>query len=296
MYILTIKLLIMKKITLLSTALLLGFAAVAQTIIIEEGFEDVTTLVGNEFEIYNVSDAPDGSISQGNETIFEAYDGDPDAFAAMNFQATSASTIDLYLATPSVELKNGDLVQFWTRTVETSGFPDRVEVRLDPTGEGTPPEEGGQGSYTELLAEINPDLESGGYPEEWTQIAAEVTGITGTVETRAALRYWVTDGGPTGANSNYIGFDRLEVISTALSVDDNIFADFTYFVDANSNLQLSANNVLENVTIFNANGKRALTQNLNATKGSVDVASFSTGVYIATATINGKTRSFKFIK
>ena len=296
MYILTTKILIMKKITLLSTALLFGFAAIAQTIIIEEGFEDVTTLVGNEFEIYNVSDAPDGDVSQGNPDVFESYDGDPDAFAGMNFQATSANTIDLYLATPSVEFKNGDLIQFWTRTVETSGFPDRLEVRLDPTGEGTPPEEGDPGSYTELLAEINPDLEIGGYPEEWTQTIAEVTGITGTVETRAALRYWVTDGGPTGANSNYIGIDRLEVISTALSVDDNIFADFTYFVDANSNLQLSANNVLENVTIFNANGQRALTQNLNATQGSVDVASFSTGVYIATATINGKTRSFKFIK
>jgi hypothetical protein len=286
----------MKKITLLFTALLFGFAAIAQTIIIEEGFNDVTTLVGSEFEIYNASDAPDGSVSQGNETIFEAYDGDPDSFAGMNYQATSGSTVDLYLVTPAVELKNGDLVQFWTRTVETSGFPDRLEVRLDPTGDGTAPEEGDQGAYTELLAEINPDLEAGGYPEEWTQIVAEVTGITGTVETRAALRYWVTDGGPTGANSNYIGIDALEVVSTALSVDDNIFADFTYFVDATSNLQLSANNVLENVTIFNANGQRALTQNLNATQGSVDVASFSTGVYIATATINGKTRSFKFIK
>ena len=286
----------MKKITLLSIALLFGFTAIAQTVIITQGFENVTTLVDNEFEIYNASDAPDGSVFQGDETIFASYDGSPSAFAAMNYQATSASTVDLYLVTPSVQLKNGDLVKFWTRTTENSNWPDRLEVRLDPTGEGTAPEEGDQGAYTELLAEINPDLEAGGYPEEWTQIVAEVTGITGTVETRAAFRYWVTDGGPTGANSNYIGIDALEVVSTVLSVDDNIFADFTYFVDATSNLQLSANNVLENVTIFNANGQRALTQNINATQGSVDVASFSTGVYIATATINGKTRSFKFIK
>ncbi|MDC0096798.1 choice-of-anchor J domain-containing protein [bacterium] len=222
----------MKKITLLSIALLFGFAAIAQTIIIEEGFNDVTTLVGSEFEIYNASDAPDSSVFQGDETIFASYDGSPSAFAAMNYQATSASTVDLYLVTPSVQLKNGDLVQFWTRTVENSGFPDRLEVRLDPTGDGTAPEEGDQGSYTELLAEINPDLEPGGYPEEWTQIVAEVTGITGTVETRVALRYWVTDGGPTGANSNYIGVDRLEVISTTttggttfITCADDVFND-----------------------------------------------------------------------
>ena len=209
----------MKKITLLSIALLFGFTAIAQTVIITQGFENVTTLVDNEFEIYNASDAPDGSVFQGDETIFASYDGSPSAFAAMNYQATSASTVDLYLVTPSVQLKNGDLVKFWTRTTENSNWPDRLEVRLDPTGEGTPPEEGDQGSYTELLAEINPDLELGGYPEEWTQIVAEVTGITGIVETRVALRYWVTNGGPTGANSNYIGVDRLEVITTPFSSD-----------------------------------------------------------------------------
>jgi len=50
----------------------------------------------------------------------------------------------------------------------------------------------------------------GGYPDAWTRYEANID-FTGAG--RIAFRYFVTDGGPSGSNSNYIGIDTVEVTS-----------------------------------------------------------------------------------
>jgi hypothetical protein len=65
---------------------------------------------------------------------------------------------------------------------------------------------------------VNPTLAVGGYPTTWTQFSATISGIGNNVSSRVAFRYWVTNGGPTGANSNFIGIDRV-VIGTPPTCD-----------------------------------------------------------------------------
>jgi len=54
---------------------------------------------------------------------------------------------------------------------------------------------------------VNPTLAVGGYPEVWTQIQGTLSGVAVPSTGCFAFRYFVTDGGPDGSNSNYIGVD-----------------------------------------------------------------------------------------
>lgn len=64
------------------------------------------------------------------------------------------------------------------------------------------------GDFTTLLLSVNPTLAVGGYPEVWTRYEININ-HAGTG--RIAFRYFVTNGGPSGSNSNYIGIDTVEV-------------------------------------------------------------------------------------
>ena len=66
------------------------------------------------------------------------------------------------------------------------------------------------GDFTTLLLDINPTYTVGGYPEVWTQQTVTVTGVPAATLGRLAFRYFVENGGPTGANSNYIGIDDFQ--------------------------------------------------------------------------------------
>ncbi len=184
-----------------------------QAVLLEEGFEDITTLPGDGFTFVNASDVPNLGWNQGaGAATFPAYEGLEDEYISVNYNSTSGSVINNWMITPVLNLENGDEITFWSRTITGSTFPDRLELRLDPTGANTDPSgPASVGSYTELLLEINPGLTIGGYPETWTQYTVTVSGLTGAVDTRVAFRYWVTDGGPVGNNSNYIGIDSLSI-------------------------------------------------------------------------------------
>ena len=64
------------------------------------------------------------------------------------------------------------------------------------------------GDFTALLLDINPTLVTGVYPIVFTPFTVTVSGL-GAPNTngRLAFRYFVTNGGPSGANSDYIGID-----------------------------------------------------------------------------------------
>ena len=63
------------------------------------------------------------------------------------------------------------------------------------------------GDFTTLLLDINPLYTTTDYPTSWTPFKVVLSGITGTPKGRIAFRYFVENGGPTGANSDYIGID-----------------------------------------------------------------------------------------
>ena len=209
----------MRKIfTSICTALVLTSSittnATAQAI--NEGFNDITTLAGAGWVQTNNS-VPVGSTSwfQGNPVAlggpFDAFNGATNAYIGANFNnTTGANTISNWLLTPNSTIKNGDVIQFYTRTYAPTTYADRLEVRLSTNGASTNVGVGSAavGDFTTLLLSINPTLNLTAYPTTWTQYTITISGLSAPTSGRFALRYFVTDGGPSGNNSDYIGIDN----------------------------------------------------------------------------------------
>src|SRR2546428_4397467 len=101
---------------------------------------------------------------------------------------------------------------FYTRTVDMPSFPDRLQVRMSTNGTSTNVGTTATdvGDFTTLLLDINPTYTTSGYPNVWTQFTVSVTGVPTNTTGRLAFRYFVENGGPTGANSDYIGIDTVQ--------------------------------------------------------------------------------------
>ncbi|MEI2689633.1 MAG: choice-of-anchor J domain-containing protein [Anaerolineae bacterium] len=196
-----------------------GPAPIAYTSLADfsQGFDDITNLPG--WFMQNNS-APLGSTSwfQGNPTVFPAHAGATNAYIGANFNNTSgAGTISNWLLTPQLNLADGDTFSFWTRTADGSIWADRLQVRLSLAGASTNVGTSATdvGDFTTVLLDINPTLVSTGYPQAWTQYTATLSGIPLNATGRIAFRYFVTDAGPSGNNSNYIGIDTVEYVSAS---------------------------------------------------------------------------------
>lgn len=164
--------------------------------------------------VKNLSEPP-GTLAwfQGNEFVFPAQQGAPNSYLAANFESgAESSTISTWLILPTATYRNGDTLSFYSRTADLSEWPDRLEVRFSNVG-GTDVGTGATsvGTFSTLLISINPTLQVGGYPEDWTRYSATLSGLTGPASGAFAFRYTVTDGGLSGANSNYIGIDTLRI-------------------------------------------------------------------------------------
>jgi len=176
-----------------------------------EGFDNIANLTSQGWAFSNLS-SPLGSTGwfQGVTTVFDAQAGPTNSYIAANFNNTTGGTgtISNWMFTPSYTLNNGDVITFFTR-VPGSNFPDRLELRMSTNGNST--NSGGTstsvGDFTTLLLSINPNLVAGGYPTTWTQYSVTISGLSEPVQGRLAFRYFVTNAGPTGANSDYIGID-----------------------------------------------------------------------------------------
>jgi subtilisin-like proprotein convertase family protein len=182
-----------------------------------EGFDDISTLVGNGWARINNSNPLGGSAwFQGNPGVFVSQSGATNSYIGANFNNTGAvGTISNWLLTPEVQLNNGTKITFWTRVPTGSPYPDRLEVRLSTSGGsidvGT--SETSVGVFTTTLLSINPNLDVDGYPDTWTVYTVTVSGLSAPTTGRFGLRYFVTDGGANGANSNYIGIDTFNFVT-----------------------------------------------------------------------------------
>lgn len=153
-----------------------------------------------------------------SNVVVAPFEGD--GFAVVSFNSTTASvgTISNWMFSPVLSLNNGDTFSFYTTTVPDSAFPDGLELRLGLNGAstdvGTTPTS--VGDYSTLLLAINPGLTVGGYPETWTQFTATVSGLAGPTSGRFAFRYFVTNGGAGGDNSNIIAVDAVQYTAVAV--------------------------------------------------------------------------------
>ena len=129
----------------------------------------------------------------------------------------SAPTLSNWLLTPTLTLKNGSQLTFWTRRLSgTAVFPDRLQVRMSTQGASTDvgTTETSVGDFDTLLLDINPTYSTAatypaGYPAAFTEFTVTLSGLTAPTTGRLAFRYFVENGGPSGANSLFIGIDTV---------------------------------------------------------------------------------------
>ncbi|WP_460571075.1 choice-of-anchor J domain-containing protein [Flaviaesturariibacter terrae] len=199
-------------VALLASAL--QFPAGAQSI--SEDFDNITTLTAAGWSVKNNSNPlGTGSWFQGNTASFTAFNGAGNAYIGVNFQSTDANgvgTISNWLIGPNRTFRNGDVISFYSRIPSGTEYPDRIELRLSTAGASTNvgATETSVGDFTTVLLTINPSLVTGVYPKVWTQFTTTLSGLPAAgVSGRFAFRYFVTDGGGNGNNSNYVGIDAL---------------------------------------------------------------------------------------
>ena len=128
--------------------------------------------------------------------------------------------------TPLLTFDDSSSVSFWTRAPDETQWADRLEVRLCT---GTPCTSVGAlatdvGGFTTTLMTVNEAQNPTGYPQVWTQfILTNTEGLPTSGQGRVAFRYHVTDAGPDGLNSNFIGIDTVEIEAAAIgaAIDGN---------------------------------------------------------------------------
>lgn len=170
-----------------------------------EGFDDITTLTGSGWSQQNLS-SPVGTTNwfQGNAAVFVAQAGtNTNSYIGGNYNNTSGTgTISNWLMAPSDTLGSGGVLTFYTRTVDTPAFPDRLQVWQSTNGAST-----NVADFTTMLLDINPNYTTTGYPNVWTLYTVNLSGAN--VSGRLAFRYFVENAGPAGSNSDYIGIDTV---------------------------------------------------------------------------------------
>ena len=196
----------MKKFVWFASLLLLLPIAASAGIV--EGFDDVANLGASGWALINNSD-PLGTTGwfQGNPAVFAAQAGADGAYIAANFNnAGFGGNISNWLLTPVFSMGSPFRVVFWTRTEAGSIFPDSLEVRLSTNGASTNvgSTDTSVGDFSILVLTINPTLAVGGYPEGWTRVEFDASGLGPSVSGRVGFRYLVTD---TSVNGDYIGID-----------------------------------------------------------------------------------------
>lgn len=196
----------------------LFFTLKAQVVLYED-FSSPFNPAANGWDVQNLS-SPVGSNSwfQGTNA-FNALAGGPADYFGVNFNSTSGSgvnnTISNWLITPTLNLVNGAVVQFATRTTEpASGFADRLQLYYSTAGNGTDvgltagTATNTAGTFTNMVLDINATQAAMGYPSFWVVLTATLNGIATPTVGRLAFRYYLTNAGAAGINGNFVGIDE----------------------------------------------------------------------------------------
>lgn len=297
----------MKK-TLLSLFLLAATVSQGQNLL-TENFDTYTNLATAGWTSTNQS-APLGASTwaQGGGTAFTpgGYNGGATSFALCNYNSTTGGTgtISNWLITPVLNLQNGDVVTFYTRKGGTGTgtiYADRLELRMSSAGIHANPSTGAAdvGSFTTLALSVNPNLTTTDYPFTWTQYSYTVSGLTGVTSCKLAFRYFVTNGGPTGSNSDIIGIDALSVDRT-LSTDDFFAKNFSVYPNPSTgilNLASKNNTAINTIQLTDLNGR--VVRNINANSVSetqINISDLTSGLYFLNVQTDSGSGTTKVVK
>jgi len=168
-----------------------------------DGVNDTTALKARGYKPYYRGTGAQGLTAtwyQGSTVVFNAFNGPATGYVAANYNVvTGTNNIDSWLVLP--RLAGGTLATdslfFYERSATGSTFPDSVRVMYS-SNDSVP-----EGVWTEL-GRFKTNTTTGWQRHGFKATAASVNG-------RFAIRYCVANGGPSGANSDYIGIDALTI-------------------------------------------------------------------------------------
>lgn len=241
--------------------------------------------------------------SGNTTTVPSGQAGGANSFALVNYTSTSGTgIISNWLITPSVNVKNGDVVSFYTRkgTDGTNDYPDRLELRYSTAATAVTPSGGssGVGSFTNLGVTVNPNLASGFvYPKTWTKYSFTITGVgNNPVAVKFAFRYYVTDGGPNGTNSDLIGIDTFSIDRAVLATNEvgaTSRAVSVYPNPTTDYLTVKSEEKISTVEIYDISGKKIP---VSVEGNTIDVKKLNAGTYLINIETKTGKVSEKFIK
>lgn len=166
-----------------------------------DGDNTVAGLELRGYKVYFNGTGPVGTTPtfyQGSGALFPAFNGPANGYIAANFQTVASGDIDNWLVTPVISnVDSGDVFSFYSRSPLGSTYPDSIMVMYSDAGDSIP-------SATSWVELGNFKVNTSGI---WQKMY--FTANSAGSGARFAIRYKVTDGGPMGANSDYIGIDQI---------------------------------------------------------------------------------------
>jgi hypothetical protein len=234
---------------------------------------------GNFWEVFDTANiGTAGSIMTGLGADSDSWEGT--AFTPDNYLITKLP-LDLTTATVST-------LTFKVGTYQTSGLfiADKYSVYLSETNNPlliliSDP------VITRLVSDDvtadNPDGSASA-----AEVTVDISAFDGQ-EVYLTFRHYDTN------DENSVLIDDV-LVEGSLAVTDQTFNSFKHYVNANDELHLSANTEMESLVLYNVLGQQVISQKLSNTNEIVNISSLNTGLYIATVSIDGNTKSFKIAK
>lgn len=238
--------------------------------------------------------------------------GANNSFALVNYASTTTTsatgkTISNWLISPVINVQNGDVVTFYTRigkysATNTASYADNLQVRMSTTGTATVLPSGGPntvGDFTNLLVEVNPNLDLTTYPATWTQYSYTVSGLTGPTDCEFAFRYYVPNGGANAPNSDIIGIDTFSIDRPTASTTSFVRNNFSVFPNPTNgkiNIKNINNIALNIVTLSEINGRVIKSFKINDTDTELDISELNSGIYFLNLNTNEGSESIKIIR
>ncbi|WP_223787970.1 choice-of-anchor J domain-containing protein [Marinicella meishanensis] len=178
-----------------------------------EDFTNINNLPNDGWTFENRSDLiGDAFWSQGFANLFPAHDGASDSYLLGGVGQTAGNVLCDWVILP--DLGFVEQLNFFTRTQSNSISADRLMIVHSPSGGintgpcvAGDPVRGGQdfGDFV-VIGAVNPNLQAGGYPEQWAEVNVPVN-----ASGRLALVYFVEDVGQPPFNGNLIALDSLGI-------------------------------------------------------------------------------------
>ena len=108
--------------------------------------------------------------------------------------STSAISVSGWMITPTLSVKNGDKISFYTRCDTAAPCANRMQVRLaNSSSTGLGISAMSTGNFSTILFDINSNQAIGGFPINWTKYEYTFSGISGNRDVRIGFRHYFSN-------------------------------------------------------------------------------------------------------